>query len=321
MELAIQNIFILFILLFVLGKSASWAVRAAVGLSRIMGLTELVISVIVVTIISILPETIISVLSALHGVPSLGLGTLLGSNVADLTVVFGVVALAARRPVGVEETFIKKDYVFLAFLLLPLILGFTGYYSRLDGILLILGSLVFFYIMSKVKTHSRKAHISIHDTSLIKNLAALAAGLLLMGASAYYTVEYAQGMAEGLGIAPALIGLLVVALGTTLPELIFSVRAVRRNHSTLALGDVLGTVITDATLVLGIIALIHPFSFNPRLIIVTGIFMLLSGLLALHLLRSDRALTKPEGLLLLLFYVLFIMIEFLLRDWTPLIPG
>ena len=321
MELILENVFILFLLLFVLGKSASWAVRAAVGLSRLAGLSELVISIVVITIISILPETIVSLLSAINGVPALGLGTLLGSNVADLTLVFGVVALAARRPVGVEKTFIKKDYIFLAFLMLPLALGFTGYYSRFDGILLILGSIVFFRIMAHAEPRKTKNHFSLRDGSVIKNIGILLGALLALGAAAYYTVDYAQGTASAIGVSPAMIGLLVVAIGTTLPELIFSVHAVRRYHPTLALGDILGTVITDTTLVLGIIALIHPFSFNPRLVIVTGIFMLLSGLLVLHLLRSDRALTKYEGLLLLLFYVLFIMIEFMLRDWTPLISG
>ncbi|TSC76679.1 MAG: K+dependent Na+ exchanger related-protein [Parcubacteria group bacterium Gr01-1014_33] len=320
MEPILLNVAILFLLLFALGKGAAWAVRSAVALSRRAGLAEFVVSIVVVTAISILPETIISILSAIHGIPSLGLGTLLGSNVADLTLVFGVVALAARRKIGVELTFIKKDYLFLGFLLPPLILGFTGYFSRLDGILLVLASIIFFYIMLKAHPRKKERENGIYKISAAKEVLILAASLIVMGGSAYYGVDYAKDIAENIGISHALVGLIIVAAGTTLPELIFSIRAVRRRHASLALGDIFGTVITDANLVLGITALIHPFAFNPRLIIVTGIFMLLAGLLSLELLRSDRALTKSEGVLLLLFYVLFIMVEFILRDWTPLIP-
>lgn len=312
------NIFILLLLLLVVGKSASWAMRSASSLSRILGWSEFAISAVVITMISILPELMVSVVSAMGGVPSLALGTLLGSNVADLTLIFGIVALSARRVIRVESTFIKRDYLFLSFLLLPLILGFTGYYSRLDGALLIIASIIFLYLILKERgaaTHHPN-HLS-HSTAV--NGLMLAISLLLLAGSAYYTVVYAQEIAGGLGVAPALIGLLVVALGTTLPELLFSMRAAQSAHSALALGDIWGTVIVDATLILGIVTLIHPFSFNPRLVIVTGFFMLLAGIFSLSLLRSGRTLTKSEGGLLLAFYAMFVILEFALREWTPII--
>jgi len=320
MESFITELFILVALLWILGKSASWAVHSSISLSRLAGLPEFVIGLFVVTLISILPETIISLLSAFSGVPSLGLGTLLGSNVADLTLVFGLVALLSPREIKVQSAFIKKDYLFLAFLLLPLVLGFTGHYSRLDGIILIAGSLLFFYSMLREKA-AKNYHVNNNVTSfsILLGVLILTGSLLLLSASAHYTVQYAVRIAEGLAVSPALIGLLVVALGTTLPEFLFSLRAVRHAHSTLALGDILGTVIADATFVLGLVALIHPFSFNPRLTIVTGIFMLLAGLFFLSLIRSEKKFTKTEGLFLVAFYIVFIMVEFVLRDWTPLI--
>ena len=320
MESLVDNVLVLVLLLLLLGKSASWAVRAAVKTARIAGLNELVISIVVITAISILPETIISIISAFRGSPSLGLGTLLGSNVVDLTFVLGVMAVFSRKKIAVESTFIKKDYLFLGFLLPPLILGFTGHFSRLDGIILILASLVFFYAMTQVKTPRPSITLPEERTPLAREAMILVLSLLAMGGSAYYVVKYAEAIATSIGVTPALIGLTVIAIGTCLPELIFSFRAISRRHPTLALGDVFGTVITDANLVLGITAFIHPFSFNPRLIIVTGIFMLLAGLFSLELLRSDRALTRSEGFLLLVFYGLFITVEFTLRNWTPLLP-
>lgn len=318
MDLLLSNVIILLILLLVVGKSASWAMRSAVSLSHAFGWSVFAVSLLVV-IVSILPETIVSVLAAVNGVPALGLGTLLGSNVADLTFVFGMVAVFASKPLRVETAFIKKDHLYLAFLALPLLLGFTGHYSRLDGALLVIGSVFFLYVMLEHTARTGRMPANINGFTLAKSIGILATALLLLGASAYYSVEYAVRLAGGLGIAPALVGLLVISLGTTLPELLFSLRATRKAHSSLALGDILGTVIADATLVLGITALVNPFSFNPRLIILTGFFMLLAGIFSLYLLRSGRVLTRGEGMMLIAFYALFIAAEFLLRNWTPVV--
>lgn len=319
MEAVVTSIIILFLLIVIVGKSSSWAVRAATTLSHMAGVSEFTISVLIITLISILPETAISVLSALQGVPSLGLGILLGSNVADLSFVFGVIALLSRRGLATDRAFIAENHLFLGFLMLPLVLGFNGYFSRLDGVLLIIASVLFFSIILKGKRRD-EGHLrrSLHQTSFLKEIAILSTGLILLGSSAYFAVQYASDIAGILGVAPALIGILV-ALGTTLPEFTFSLRASRGTHAALAVGDVWGTVITDATLVLGIIALIQPFPFNPRLIILTGVFMLLAGMILFALLRSGRVLTRGEGALLLAFYFVFVIVEFTLRNWTPII--
>ena len=314
--LLLEPAILLLLLLLVVGKSASWAMRSASSLSRILGWSEFAVSAAVITMISVLPELLVSLVSAFNGVPSLALGTLLGSNVADLTLIFGLVALLGRGAIKVESAFIKTDHLFLSFLLLPLVLGFTGHYSRLDGALLIAGGAVFLYLILRDRG-VRTYHPNHLSRSLAVNGLSLGVSLLLLTGAAYYTVIYAEEIAGGLGVAPALIGLLVVALGTTLPELLFSVRAAQNSHSALALGDIWGTVIVDATLILGLVALIHPFSFNPRLVILTGFFMLLAGIFSLSLLRSGRTLTKPEGALLLAFYGIFVIVEFILMDWTP----
>lgn len=318
MEPLLGNLIVLLLLLLVVGKSAAWAVRGAISLSHAFGWSAFAVSFLVV-LVSILPETIVSVFAAMSGVPALGLGTLLGSNVADLTFVLGMVAIFSAKPLQVESGFIKKDHVYLAFLALPLLLGFTGHYSRVDGILLIVSSIFFLWVMLDKAASAEKMPVNLNGFTRAKSMSITAAALLALAASAYYAVDYAVRLATGFGVAPALVGLLVVALGTTLPELLFSLRAAQKARASLALGDILGTVIADATLVLGIIAVIHPFSFNPRLIVLTGFFMLLAGIFSLSLLRSGKALTRGEGALLLAFYALFVMVEFMLRDWTPLI--
>jgi cation:H+ antiporter len=109
--------------------------------------------------------------------------------------------------------------------------------------------------------------------------------------------------------------MLFVGLGTTLPELFFSIRAVKNNHESLAMGDILGTVITDATIVVGILALINPFFFSQRIVYVTGMFMVVAAVMLLYLMRTGKVLTKKEGLFLLFYYLIFVLIEFTINNY------
>jgi len=117
--------------------------------------------------------------------------------------------------------------------------------------------------------------------------------------------------AESIKISPVLVGMLVVGLGTTLPELFFSLRAVKQNGASLALGDVLGTVISDATIAVGVMAVIQPFDFPVQIVSITAAFMFLASILLLAMMKSGRVLTKHEGLILFLFYIVFVLTEYL----------
>ncbi|HRZ86155.1 MAG TPA: hypothetical protein P5277_05250, partial [Candidatus Paceibacterota bacterium] len=97
------------------------------------------------------------------------------------------------------------------------------------------------------------------------------------------------------------------------PELIFSIKAVRNNHDELALGDILGTVVADATIILGLVAIISPFTYNPSSIYVTGGAMFLAGIFVITFMKTDKSINKKEGLLLLFFYILFLILEFMVN--------
>jgi cation:H+ antiporter len=132
--------------------------------------------------------------------------------------------------------------------------------------------------------------------------------------SAFLTVRFATNFAYDAKIPAVLIGLTIIALGTCLPELIFSIKAVRRNHDQLALGDILGTVITDATIILGLVALISPFSFNPYRIYITGTAVFLAGIFATIFMKTDKTINKREGIFLILFYIIFVFVEFFINQ-------
>ena len=307
----IINLILFLIFFFVLIKSSQYAIRYSSRLSKTFRVSEFIFSFFIVAIISAFPETTISIISAIRGVPEFGLGTLLGSNVADLTLVFGIVALVSAKGISVKNQILKKDLFCLALLLLPLIMGLNGHFSRLEGILLVLAGLLFFFTLFIESKMFKKKLKMLKGNSVFKNSALLILSLAVLLLSSNYTVKYAVDFANDIKIPAVLIGLTIISIGVCLPELIFSIRAIKSKHNGLAFGDILGTVIIDATIVIGIIAIIKPFSFNPVIIYVTGLAMFLGGLLTFLFSRSGNVLSKREGIYLLLFYALYLIIEIL----------
>jgi len=224
--------------------------------------------------------------------------------------VFGLVTLFSIRGIKVKSIVLKEDFIYLFLLLLPVIFGLNGHYSRLEGILLIIFGIFFFFTLSFDRARSKTKPKDFNSGIFYKNLFLLIISMGILIISAYFTVKFAQLLASDLGIPSFLIGLTVVSIGSCLPELIFSIKAVRKNHDGLALGDVLGTVITDATIILGIIILIKPFSFNPILCYITGFAMFLSGLIAIIFMKTGKILSKREGIILLIIYALFLILSF-----------
>jgi cation:H+ antiporter len=304
------NFFWLALALLLLIKSSDYAIRYTGRLALALRLSRYTIGFTIVAAVSILPETFISISSALQGISPFGLGTLFGSNVADLTFVFAMVVLTAGHNLRVESQVLKNRLYYAGILALPILLGLNGYYSRWEGAILILAGLAFYFFIFKNPRHGRQADaVRPKLLATIKNSSLLFFSLVALLLGAYLTVKFAIASAIVIGVSPVLIALMV-GLGTCLPELSFSLKAAKNNHENLALGDILGTVITDATIVVGILALIRPFAFAQRIVFITGLFMLFAVILLLYFMKTGKALTKSEGLLLLLFYFLFVFIEF-----------
>lgn len=307
----LENLFYFALSLLLVLHSANLSVEYASGLARTFRLPRYVIGFLVIAIISIIPETAISLVSAYQGIPAFGLGTLFGSNVADLTLIFSIIIFSTANGIKVGTRIMENNKWYIVLLVLPIILGFDGIYSRLDGALLILAGILFYVSMLR-KNHflERQFENMPHRRITIFNLVTSLAVLLI---GSYLTVQYGVAFAESVNMSPIFIGMLVVGIGTTLPELFFSLHAIKQKTNDLALGDILGTVISDATIVVGILAVFSPFAFPPTIVYVTGIFMLLALVILLTFMRSDLLLTKHEGVLLFLFYVLFIFTEYVVN--------
>lgn len=310
--MVIIDLVLFLVCLTLLVKSADYASRYASKVARTFHLSEFIVSFFVVAVISALPESTIAIISAINGIPQLGLGTLFGSNIADLALVFGLGALISNSGISVKSQILKKDFLYLGMLIFPVLLGLDGNYTRIEGVLLVVEGAVFFLTLS-IESHMFRNRLKhIRERSFLKSALMLVISLGVLVAAANYTIKFGVSFAEGIGIAPILVGLVMVSIGTCLPELTFSIRAVKANHDQLALGDILGTVIIDATIVVGIMAIIRPFFFDPSIIYLTGITMFVAGLLSIIFISTGKTLTKREGLFLVMFYVVYLITEVIL---------
>lgn len=293
--------------LFIVIKSAEHAIQYSTKIAANLKIPKYIMGFLIIAVISALPETLISIDSALQGTPSFGLGTLLGANIADLTIIFAIPIFLCSRSLAVKSKIIKHFKLYVFIIALPVILGFNGYYSRWEGIVLVLAGLYFYYLLF---WRNRKSIAGKDGYFSWKYFSFLLLSMMALLVGANFTVKFGVSLAENLNIHPIIIGLFFVGLGTTLPELFFSIKAVRRNHDELAIGDIMGMVITDATIVVGILALISPFAFNPKIIYITGSFMVAASIMLLYFMKTGKSLNKKEASILVFFYVLFIFAEF-----------
>jgi cation:H+ antiporter len=292
-------------------KGATLATKYSAKLAESYHLSKYIVGFIIVAFISILPETLISINAAIAGIPSFGLGTLLGSNVADLTLIFAILIVATGRGIKIESKILKNINTYPLFLVLPLVLGLNGYFSRIDGIILIVAGAFFYYMVFK---NGVESSATLHNgNGKVKCFLFLLLAMALLLVGSHFTVRSATALAHSLDISPILIGMLVVSLGTTMPELFFSLKSHKQKDDGLAIGDILGSVLADATIVIGILACISPFYFPVKIIYITGVFMVIASIILLQFMRSGRILSKKEGSLLFVFWACYVIIEFTLN--------
>lgn len=304
----INNIFIFAVALFLVIRGATLATKYASQLAETFRLSKYITGFIVIAVISILPEAFIAINATLTGVPSFGLGVLFGSNIADMTLIIAVVVFFAGRSLKVEGKILKNHVVYPFLLLLPLLLGLDGHFSRLEGTALIIAGGIFYYLALKDGIESTLAVK--RKGGRIKSILMLLLSMAILLVGSHFVVQSATFLAELVNVSPILIGMLIVGLGATMPEFFFSLKAVAKREDSLAIGDILGTVLACATIVVGILALINPFSFSPQIIYVTGVFMVVSSSILFYCMHSGREITKKEAFGLFLFWVVFVLVEF-----------
>lgn len=312
----IENIFIFLASIYFIFKGATLSTKYAFNIAKSYKLSRYVVGFIIVSVISIIPEIFISVNSAIQGVPSLGLGALFGGNIADMTLVFAIIIFVSGRGIKVDSKILKENVLYPLFLIIPIILGLDGFYSRWEGLSLMIAGFIFYYLaLQNNAEETYTTEVPIDNNSRQKDAIFFLLTMAMLVIGSHFIVTSTIYLSGYLGVNSAVIGILLIGVGTTMPELFFCLSAIKKNHDSLAIGDILGTVLADATIVVGLLALISPFHFPKPIIYSTGIFMILSSFMLFYFMRSGKFLSKKESYFLFLFWILFVIVEIVISKF------
>ncbi len=289
-------------------------IKSLIKISHFLHVSEYVIAFILMSLATTIPELFVGISSALARNTALSLGNVIGSNIANIALVGGIMILIAKG-IKIKTKKIEKDAFFLIpIVILPLILFFIGNsISRIDGIILL--AVFFLYSLRILKRRKKfKKPLVLEEkvkrSEIVIYSALFVAFLVLLFLSARYIVKYATLLSVDFALPPIIIGLFLIALGTSIPELAFQSRAAQLGHGEMALGNLLGSVAINSTLVLGVTAIIWPITANFMLFFISALFMVFLTFLFATFLKSGSKLYVVEGIALLLFYIIFILIEF-----------
>ena len=262
----------------ILVQGADWLVNGAVAIAERLGLTPLIIGLTIVAMGTSAPEVAASIAAALNGTGDIAVGNVYGSNIANLALVGGLCAII--RPIAVHRVALRRDIPLMlasSFVLWPVFRD--GMLSRIEAVaLLIFFSAIFIFT---VYTERRRA---IHDKQLLTDIENqlkqvdhhcpvstvvsafyIVLGLICLAVGAHLTVLSASALGRAVGISEAVIGLTVVAVGTSLPEMTTCLVAAFKGHDDLSVGNLVGSNIFNALLVIGISGLVKPFEVSPRI--------------------------------------------------------
>lgn len=298
-------------------KGADWFVDGAVGIATKFGIPQIVIGLTIVAMGTSAPEAAVSITAALQGSADITIGNVVGSNILNILIILGLSALI--YPLKVEKTTIWVDIpVMIGATILLFALGYDGTVSRLDaGILLVifaayLGFL--FYLTKKNKSEEKlltssdiekeNSEETEKKLSLPKALILTAIGLGLIILGSNFAVDAATAIARMVGLSERFIGLTIVALGTSLPELFTSVSASIKKNSDIAIGNIVGSNIFNILFIVGLSGLIIPVPFEAAFRFDTLVALGAAVMLFVFALPKKR-LPKFTGLIMLLSYALY----------------
>jgi cation:H+ antiporter len=291
-----------------------WLVRALMRIAKFLGWREFVVAFFAVAFGASLPDFFVGINSAVHGIPELSFGDVISGNVIDLTLAVALAVFIGRSSLETGSKLVQKSAVFTAVIaILPLFLALDGAISRGDGLVLILACLVYiFWIFASAerftKVYDGMNNLSFRD--FFKNLGIIIFSLALILAASQGIVKSAVFLGSVLNLPLILVGILIVAVGNALPEVYFAVVSARREQNWMVLGNLMGSIISCATIVLGTVALIHPIPIvNLSAVAVARIFLVISAVFFYIFIWSGGRVTKKEATVLFLLYLMFIIIE------------
>lgn len=296
--------------IFLLIKGADLFVDGSCELSEKLKIPAYLVGLTVVAFGTSLPEAAVSITAAIYGSNEIAIGNVIGSNMFNTLVVLGASALFA--PIIVKKNLLSRDFPFCigitVLMSVLLIAGKTLELTRLDGVILLVVFAVFMaysVILGKKEDTDGEESAQIKNFPMWKCILYIAVGIAGVAAGGSLTVNGAKMMALSLGLSETVIGLTVVAIGTSLPELVTSMVAAKKKQNDIAVGNVIGSNVFNILFILGISSVIRPIT--PKDIFVVTDSLILTGVMLLTFAASffGKKINRPMGIFMILIYAVY----------------
>lgn len=285
---------------FMLMKGADWFVEGSAGIAKKMGIPQLVIGLTIVAMGTSAPEAAVSINASIKGNAGIAIGNVLGSNILNILIILGISAILATM--AIQRSTFCYEIPFMIFVTVVLIaLGMTGgYVTRVEGIILWVLFIVYLLYLFRLAKQGAEEENS-EDRPIWKLFISMVIGGILVVWGSDVTVDSATEIAKMIGLSERFIGLTIVALGTSLPELVTSVIAAKKGNADIAIGNIVGSNIFNILFVIGTASIIAPVMYQP-VFLVDGIIAVLAGVLLWVSVAKTKSLRKPWGIVMLLCY-------------------
>lgn len=314
----LSQFLVLLLGLFVLWGGAELLVKGAANLAIGIGIRPLIVGLTIVAMGTSSPELGVSLIAALRETKDLSLANIIGSNIANIGLVVSVCAMI--RPLEtIKSMFLKEVPILLAATFAFSFMSWDGMISTIDGILLLLGFIAFLYFMVKTSQKDRSAakldadfvDLSRDTKAIWKQLFYILGGVVGLIGGSYFIVNSAEYIATYFNISPFVIGISLVAIGTSLPELAISAVGAARGRVDIAVGNAIGSNIFNTLFVIALVSVITPIPVERSLFKLHYPFMIGFTLVSVPMLWSNFKLSRLEGVLLFIAYVVFLGLVYL----------
>ncbi|MFZ7138210.1 MAG: sodium:calcium antiporter [archaeon] len=287
--------------------SSDTAVEHSVSIATALGTSPIIIGLVLVSIGTDLPEVVNSILASQMGHGDINVGDSLGSILAQVTLVLGLVPFfVGKFKVNKKEVLIVGAAQLLSIILVLAVVE-KGYITRLNGLFLIVSWILLIIIVNNLtnnKTRSPEKNVSSSDKRYFYHFRRAALGFAGVAIGAYFVIESVIALSELFNIPEYTVSFFAVAIGTSLPELFVNVAAAKKNQFELAIGNTLGSCIFDACFSIGIGPLFFPISLSVDLVMLTGVYALLGSLIVILTLAFKEKVNRKIGLFFIAIYLL-----------------
>lgn len=288
-------------------KGADWFVDGASGIATKFGIPQLVIGLTIVAMGTSAPEAAVSISAAIGGSADITIGNIVGSNILNIFIILGVSAVITTLAVASSTIKYETPFMILITILL-LVLGLDKTIGLIDGIILIIAFIAYLTYLFIMAKNNKEEQPEAKQMAIWKAILLTIIGLALIILGSNVTVDAATAIAKAFGVSERFIGLTIVALGTSLPELFTSVSAARKHNADIAIGNIVGSNIFNILFVVGLSSVIIPVPFASNFIFDTIVAIVAAALLLVCCLKT-KSLKRWAGILMLICYAAyFIMI-------------